>query len=393
VNRKAVIIIATIAAAALALALVAVGSADKGDIYGGDHDVASGGEPLCKHCHIPHNAQGDYLWAEVPFDGYDPTASEDDAGADTCSDGIDNGDADGIDAEDTDCLIPIPPEYGDSAVFPLCFSCHDGSLTDMGLKLLNLEYHNHPQADPVYDEELPEDGAADGTCGDGIDNGDADGFDDADSDCIVLVDDFYMTEHSMYETYCKECMEPDCGKCHDPHAATWYFIDEENGRFPPSVSDDPAMAQEDGAGPGTCDDEIDNGEDGLTDAEDLDCSLGFQNASMCTFCHQGGRHGLGITHPETVTNPSGLMDEAGLPTDRIWDGDGDDFSGTRLWNASGTVVENTGAGYIFCKTCHQPHAAWDSEPAEGQEDWEALNSMDVAVEGSTAAPLCDNCHP
>jgi hypothetical protein len=144
--------------------------------------------------------------------------------------------------------------------------------------------------------------------------------------------------------------------------------------------------QEDEAGPDTCDDGLDNGEDGLTDAADPDCILGYENASFCTYCHSAEH--LGITHQEAKTNPSGLMDVEGLPINRDWNGDIGDFEGTRLYDATGHTVEDTGPGYIFCKTCHTPHAAWDDE-----SEWEALNTMDVAVPGFTVAPICDNCHP
>src|SRR3990170_38074 len=74
-------------AAALALTMVSSGQAGKGDIYGTDHDTGSGGNPTCAQCHIPHKAQGMYLWAQVPDFPY----------------------------------------AGESVILPLCFSCHDGS--------------------------------------------------------------------------------------------------------------------------------------------------------------------------------------------------------------------------------------------------------------------------
>ena len=41
----------------------------------------------------------------IEYGVYDPTASEDEAGPDTCGDGIDNGDEDGVDRRDEDCVI------------------------------------------------------------------------------------------------------------------------------------------------------------------------------------------------------------------------------------------------------------------------------------------------
>ncbi|MDP2948095.1 MAG: cytochrome c3 family protein [Chloroflexota bacterium] len=72
-------------------AVLAVGSASAGisDIFGSDHDRGTPGNPTCKTCHIPHDAQGDYLWARTPKAGQPASAG-------------------------------------------LCFSCHDGSITNRG---------------------------------------------------------------------------------------------------------------------------------------------------------------------------------------------------------------------------------------------------------------------
>jgi hypothetical protein len=80
-----------------------------GDVYDSGHDVAVEGAPLCKHCHLPHQAQGMYLWALVP-----------------------SGAMDGLGG--------------------LCFSCHDGSLTRVGWFVADPEYQNHP-TNPGVDGE------------------------------------------------------------------------------------------------------------------------------------------------------------------------------------------------------------------------------------------------
>ncbi|KKK79198.1 hypothetical protein LCGC14_2835920 [marine sediment metagenome] len=54
-------------AGALALALgagAAYGSI--GDVFGSVHDLGSSGNPTCAQCHIPHKADGIYLWAMTP---------------------------------------------------------------------------------------------------------------------------------------------------------------------------------------------------------------------------------------------------------------------------------------------------------------------------------------
>ena len=72
---------------------VGVSYAGPGDIYGSAHDLGSPGNPTCQQCHIPHDAQGPYLWARTPK--------------------------------------PAAPGYQlltDAPTAPLCFSCHDGTV-------------------------------------------------------------------------------------------------------------------------------------------------------------------------------------------------------------------------------------------------------------------------
>jgi hypothetical protein len=81
--RKLVVIVASMAILALpALALAGV--------TGSDHDLTGAGEKLCFACHIPHNALGDKLWAQTPSGTF-------------------------------------------TGVQDLCFTCHDGTPTSIGL--------------------------------------------------------------------------------------------------------------------------------------------------------------------------------------------------------------------------------------------------------------------
>lgn len=59
-------------------------------IEGSDHDLTGSGSKICETCHVPHNALGAKLWSSSPS-------------------GIFSGVAD------------------------LCFTCHDGSITDLGI--------------------------------------------------------------------------------------------------------------------------------------------------------------------------------------------------------------------------------------------------------------------
>lgn len=333
-RKKFVALIVALAAVALALTMVTAGQAGKGDIFGSDHDTGSPGNPTCAQCHTPHKAGGMYLWASVPNSGY----------------------------------------TGDSEILPLCFSCHDGSVSS-GSYIPDAS-HNHPQGVVMYDP-----------------NHDGD-----------MSDAYPITEHAAYETSCKQCMEPDCVKCHDAHSATWVFLDPD--RF----------------------DAIDTDGDDVPDTDML-------NASVCAWCHEGRRHGVrtyvlveavgdpetgdqcsndvdddgdGVvndgcpseyelvphsTHPEMVTEPEGAAD-TDLPGDRFWDGDAGDFSGTRLWtddtvysarwgaDDTAVYVVGTGPGDVRCMTCHTPHGGQD----------ESLTAMAPTDPASSHSPICENCH-
>jgi hypothetical protein len=335
---KLIPLIAAMGAVALALTMVTSGQAGKGDIFGGDHDTGTPGSPTCAQCHTPHKAEGMYLWANVPYSPY----------------------------------------AGESEILPLCFSCHDGSVTSDGSYFVDAD-HNHPQGTVMYDpDHVPGTG-----------------------------DEFPITEHGAYETSCKKCMEPDCGKCHDAHSDAWVFLDTE--RFTPADHN------------------------GDTVPED------YMNASICAWCHEGRRHGVETyvlveavedpevgdacdndvdddgdtvvndgcpseyaavphsSHPEMITDPDGANDytpPAGA--DRLWNGDSAvwGLSGTRLWSDDTTYynvspgddtpffVETSGSGDIRCMTCHTLHA--------GQS--ESLTAMAEVSETDSHSPICENCH-
>jgi len=72
------------------VALLAFPVAALGGVSGSDHDLTGSGEKLCFACHIPHNALGDKLWARTPSGTF-------------------------------------------SGVQDLCYTCHDGGVTSVGL--------------------------------------------------------------------------------------------------------------------------------------------------------------------------------------------------------------------------------------------------------------------
>jgi hypothetical protein len=170
-KRKLVPVAAAIAAGALALLLVGIVQAGKGDVYGTAHDMGTADVPTCEHCHIPHKAQGEYLWAQIPYSW-----------------------------------------AGESKVLPLCFSCHDEAIAS-GDYIVDPDYHNHPQGDRCYDKDhdgiCPEDETTSDTDGDGI-------FPESED----------MFSKAPANTSCLKCMQPDCGKCHDAHSDAWVFLEK-----------------------------------------------------------------------------------------------------------------------------------------------------------------------
>jgi predicted CXXCH cytochrome family protein len=120
----------------------------------------------------------------------------------------------------------------------------------------------------------------------------------------------------------------DCDRCHNPHEGdNWKFVNDSIG-------------------------------------------VDYRNANVCSACHGTGS----ISHPMVTTD---------LPIDRTWDPNTTDFSGTRLWDATGSAVVDTGPGDIKCATCHTPHGA--------QPD-SKLNTMLFKDPSSSQAPICQNCH-
>ena len=293
-RRKLIPITAALVAGALALLMVGVGQAGKGDVYGTDHDMGTEDVPTCEHCHIPHKAQGDYLWAQTPY-----------------------------------------VWAGDSKVLPLCFSCHDDAVAS-GDYIVDPDYHNHPQGDRCYDK---------------------------DHDTICPEAGEGMFSEAPPTTTCLKCMEPDCTKCHDAHSDAWVFLDSK--RF---INVDP---------------------EGDTVVGDYD------DASVCIACHTGSRHGIGVTHPEAATNPDGSNIDLLSASDRAWDGDAGDFSGTRLWDpANPKEVLATGSGDIRCMTCHDTHGA-TSESLNTMELYQLDPGPDATPEtpdDKHLQPICTNCH-
>lgn len=90
-----VVVLAAVVAVVVAGATVAFGEGRR--VAGTPHDVASPGTPVCNYCHIPHDSKGDAVWARQP--------------------------------NSTGTFAGLRP---------LCFSCHDGTVTAAGTYAFDL---------------------------------------------------------------------------------------------------------------------------------------------------------------------------------------------------------------------------------------------------------------
>ncbi len=198
------------------------------DVTGTPHDVATPGNPPCVSCHIPRDSGGQVLWSNDPRD-----------------------------------------DSGFSGLKPLCFSCHDGTVTTVGTYAFDTTRSEHPRTPSVK--------------------------------------------------------QKDCDLCHDPH-------EEGAGKFV----------------------KVDGG------------------ADLCRECHE--RAGPS-DHPVDVdTRPKGIV-----PRDATWDAAQGDFTGTRLFDPSGT-----GPGYeVKCLSCHAPH---------GGEPDTSINTIELGGSHTPFMTLCQNCH-
>jgi predicted CXXCH cytochrome family protein len=206
---------------------------EQGKVIGSQPDGGPAAYPAgvsaCETCHLPHDASGEPLWAEGPY----------------------------------------PEGAPFSGTGPLCYSCHDGTVTPNGAYAFDPGLAQHP-----------------------IEPGKA---------------------------------GEDCDMCHDPHVP------------------------------------------------DYSSFLLFPDGSnLCRVCHASSYdrfHALNVNALE-----AGYVPEDG----RFSPNDGD-FSGTRLWDASGSHPGD----YLKCLSCHTAHGAVSDA---------ALLTMRFREATSTVSPLCQNCH-
>ena len=105
--KRLIVFSAIVGVLGLALA-VGVSYAGPGDIYDSAHDLGTPDNPTCQQCHVPHDAQGAYLWARTPK--------------------------------------PAAPGYQlltDAPTAPLCLSCHDGTVAPDSMYIVADSTVNH----------------------------------------------------------------------------------------------------------------------------------------------------------------------------------------------------------------------------------------------------------
>ncbi|MDA8187082.1 MAG: hypothetical protein M0T85_02935 [Dehalococcoidales bacterium] len=99
-RRTVRFVLVMVGVAVMTLFAAAVAYAGPGDVIGTKHNLGSAGNPACLVCHTPHDAKGSYLWARNVGSG--------------------------------------------SGLKPLCYSCHDGTVTNTGSYAFDATKYQHP---------------------------------------------------------------------------------------------------------------------------------------------------------------------------------------------------------------------------------------------------------
>lgn len=149
-------------------------------VAGSPHDLTGSGEKLCMACHIPHNAQGDKLWASTPSGTF-------------------------------------------SGVQDLCYTCHDGGVASTGVNTaFNATLEQHAA--------VGGDCSGDGACHDVHNLGDGDFLTVADAngdgsfcddchDATPFTGAEGLGDHTAGITHFTSASFT-CDQCHTPHGAT-----------------------------------------------------------------------------------------------------------------------------------------------------------------------------
>lgn len=98
-RRAITLLLAVVGVTASTLFLAVAAYAGPADVVGTKHDLGPAGTPVCSTCHTPHDAQGDYLWSR--------------------------------------------PVGAGNGIKPLCYSCHDGTVTNTGKYAFDAKLSQH----------------------------------------------------------------------------------------------------------------------------------------------------------------------------------------------------------------------------------------------------------
>jgi len=215
--------------------------------------------------------------------------SEDGAGAGSCTDGIDNGN--GNENFDVEEILEI--DSGD----PDCIGIEGNFLSDSCFDGIDNRSDGRSDGFDTECSQRIEDGIGPNTCADGMDNG-GDGVADRDDpDCQGI-------EDRTGPTGCTNGEDDDGDGLIDAMDPNCLVGDNLGGGNPVPVTNLSGLtttfyqiknkpgAGEDGFAAGTCNDGLDNGEDGFADSADPDCENHFQAKRRLAF-----RYALSAAYP------------------------------------------------------------------------------------------------
>jgi hypothetical protein len=297
-------------------------TADHSAVAGSVHDVSTPDDPNpCEGCHIPHgaNPNAGFLWANpLPADTGNTTG------------GVTVNDDAGISTE----------------IKPLCYSCHDGTTTALGVaRVFSATHTNHR-----------------------------------------------TRAASALRTSGSSAGQPygpgrDCDLCHDPH-------DDGNHNFRVVNADGSISTTQNWTGASSF---LKYERRGGT-APNYTYTTIYPGGDFCGSCHSGNMadSATAKTHPlDVVPGSNGALSKA--PVDGVWLPESGDYSGTRLYDVATHKQVNTG-GAVKCESCHtahgaEPTATYTSTNSSGVTSIiHSLNTMVLDPSAPGANFLCVNCH-
>lgn len=266
------------------------------NVINSKHNLVPGGSP-CEECHVPHNAQGSFLWKDKPDTGADAAINAQDGGVGSTS-----------------------------SIQSLCYSCHDGGPTDRGMANVfqadgtRENHRTHASSQPKA-LKAPSSVPVDPTTGRA--------YSVVDANLVIQTSGTYGPGY-------------DCDRCHDPHET------ETPGGTPANL---PAGRNSDLYFLRYY--QMSNG------VADTTKPMTQRGGNWCGNCHTNNADKSVNTASKNFNHRTG-MHPSTVPADWKWNGVSD-FIGTRLFDPttnSHQVVDGTAAdSTMYCESCHAPHGA------------------------------------